>query len=207
MFNYAIAAAVLAAAVFGNSAASAQESESRQPFTGPSAGVEAGKVRREFTLDVTQPGAGGSLSGTSQQLFRSDGVGGGLFAGYDVAATRHLRLGAELGALVGGRTTSALYRDSALVVRPRFSLRGVARIGYVLTPRLLAYGSVGIGGDASRVTDTLGVKGSDDLRWRTNLVTGLGMEYRIGRRVGVRVDTRRTSGQGWQGTVGVPIRF
>ncbi|WP_353443799.1 outer membrane protein [Sphingomonas faeni] len=132
-------------------------------------------------------------------------MGGGLFAGYDIPASRNWRLGVEIAGTIGGRTNAATFDGLVYQQRPQFGVRGTMRAGYVLMPHLMGYGSFGYGGNAYRIRDQIGI--GDANAWGSSFVVGGGVEYRIGRRYGLRFDIKHVDNQTWQGFVGVPIRF
>lgn len=199
------AASVLMVAVAG-APASAQAIE--KAFTGPSAGAEAGYLEHHFVLEFEASGAGGALLARESRYFRSHGVGGGAFAGYDVAVSKRGRLGVELAASAGGADNSFdAPSRGRLTLTPRYGVLAAARAGYVVAPRLMLYGLSGYGGQAYRVRDTVPIEGSRALRWGSSFVVGAGAEYRLSRRIGLRLDGKHVDNQSWQLLAGVPIRF
>ncbi len=190
------------AAIMVASPVSAQEME--LPFTGPSVGVEAGLLEHHFVLQFENY-ENDTLVASYDRYYRASGFGGGVFAGYDIAASRNWRLGLEIAGTTGGRDNRATFETLVYEQRPQFGVRGTARAGYVLTPRVMAYGSVGYGGNRYRIRDALGI--GDTNAWGSSFVVGGGAEYRLDRRYGVRFDVKHVDNQTWQAFVGMPIRF
>ncbi len=185
--------------------AMSQDEPVRNAFRGPSVGAEAGYLEHHFALQFETFSPDGTVSYRSDRYYRSHGIGAGGFAGYDIAISKRGRLGLEVAGTLGGATNS--FGDGMLSLSPRFGAKLSVRAGYVLTPRLMAYGLTGYGGNAYRVTDTIGIEGSRDLRWGSSFIVGAGAEYRIDRRIGVRIDGKHVDNQTWQVFIGVPIRF
>jgi outer membrane immunogenic protein len=175
-----------------------------RPFTGPSIGIEAGLLEHHFALEFEEY-ENDTLVSRYDRYYRANGLGAGVFAGYDIAASRNWRLGAEIAGTAGGRDNRATFEGLVYDQKPKFGIRGTVRAGYVMTPRLMAYGSVGYGGNKYRIRDQIGI--GDDFGWGNSFVVGGGAEYRIDRRYGVRMDVKHVDNQTWQAFVGVPIRF
>lgn len=196
--RYALGVAMMA---FDGEAA-AQRVE--RPFAGPSIGVEAGVLEHHFALAFERY-ENDVLVASYDRYYRASGLGGGVFAGYDIAASRNWRLGVEIAGTAGGRSNVATVAGFAYEQRPRVGIRGTVRAGYVLTPRLMAYGSLGDGGNAYKIRDGLGIGNGN--AWGSSFVIGGGAAYRINHRYGLRLDVKHVDNQTWQAFVGVPIRF
>jgi len=144
------------------------------PFTGPRAGVTAG-------FDKIQGGEGASY---------------GVSAGYDLAVTPNITFGPEVSfsdstADFGGIDAS---RDLAASVR----------LGYVLTPQLLAFGKVGYANSRIEIPG--------DHQTLEGVRYGGGLEYSVTPRTYVSAEYQRTEYEGHFGgrdaaVVGVGFRF
>lgn len=178
--------------------------DARLPFTGPSVGIEAGPLEHHFVIEFEHY-ENDTLVASDERYYRASGFGGGVFASYDIAASRNWRLGIEIAGTAGGRRNRATFDTLVYEQRPDFGVRGTARAGYVLTPRLMAYGSVGYGGNKYRIRDGFGI--GDTNAWGSSFVIGGGAEYRLDRRYGIRFDVKHVDNQTWQAFMGVPIRF
>lgn len=170
-------------------------------FTGAYAGVEAGLRQHRFDLELTEPRFGT----TERRTYHATGFGGGAFAGYDLAATARLRLGVEAAVVAGGGSPVASINGRSYRKDPRWGYRFGGRVGYVVGDRALVYAAAGYGAQRQDFRDGLGVDGAD--RWSNGVSYGGGVEYRVSRRVGVRLDYRELGGVSRALTLGVPVRF
>lgn len=196
------AGAVLAA--LSNPACAQQGAAQPDPsaFTGGYAGPELGAHEHHVFLETTELPSGI----TTARYYRGWGVGGGAFAGYDVAVGARIRIGVEAGISLGGTGPSATFADGSFYTqRPRYGFRGTARAGYILGDRLLAYGSFGYGGHRYRPGGNADIVGVHE--WGSSFTIGGGFEYRASRRAGVRLDFRHLDNSMSHLLVGVPIRF
>lgn len=175
------------------------------PFTGATIGLEAGWIRHGFTAHFTDFDSSGETAVAHTEGHGHGGFGGGAFAGYDFAVAPAIRLGAEVEVVFGGGTDTLTYGSAFYAKRAHYGLRGVLRAGYVLTPRLMGYATLGYATDRYGIDDTLGVSPSD--RSPGGLAVGGGAEYRIDRRFGVRLDYKHADDFSNQLFVGVPVRF
>jgi len=182
--------------------AAAPAAAADQPFTGFYAGPEIGLHEHHVFIEQ-QNSATGGISG---RYYRGWGVGGGAFAGYELATLERVRLGVEAGVSVGGTKPVARFSDGTYYTqRPRYGYFVTVRAGYVLTPRLLAYGTFGYGGHKYKAGGTAHV--ADVHEWGSSFTIGGGLEYRASERIGVRVDFRHLDNQMSHLLIGVPIRF
>ncbi|MFD1036628.1 outer membrane protein [Sphingomonas hankookensis] len=170
-------------------------------FTGAYAGIEAGVRQHRFELEVTEPRFGT----TETRRYDAIGFGGGAFAGYDLAATSRLRLGVEAAVVAGGGSPVAGVNGRSYREYPQWGYRVGGRIGYVVGDRALVYGAAGFGAQRHDFRDGLGVDNAD--HWSNGVSYGGGVEYRVSRRVGVRLDYRELGGVSRALTLGVPVRF
>ena len=185
-------------------ATSALAQEAR-PFTGPSVGVEAGYLEHHFALEFEERDAQGQLLSRDDQYYRAHGIGGGAFAGYDVAISERGRLGVELGVQAGGRTNAAHFDGASYSQAPRYGAHLAVRAGYAVTHRLMGYALTGYGGNRYRIRDGLGI--GDENEWGSSFIVGAGAEYRASPRVGARLQLLHVDNQTWSVFAGVPIRF
>ena len=203
--RFAIWLAVGALGYFSSSApvrAQALPGNDRPAFTGAYAGPEIGAHEHHFYLDQTARRTGS----TEGRYYRAWGVGGGVFAGYDVAVLPRVRLGLEAGISVGGNNPVARFPDGTdYTQHPQFGYRVTGRAGYLLGDRLLAYGTFGYGGHRYRLEGTARVE--DARRWGSSFTIGAGFEYRASDRFGVRLDFRHLDNQMSHILVGIPVRF
>ncbi|WP_449474259.1 outer membrane protein [Sphingobium chungangianum] len=145
------------------------------PFTGPRAGVTVGY----------------------DSFGDEEGVSYGVSAGYDIALTPSITFGPEV--TLGDTTTDAAGTDLSR------DLAASVRLGYVLTPQVLAFGKVGY---ASTRIETAGVGGAafEGVRF------GGGLEYAITGNTYISAEYQRTeyeAGIGGRdaGVVGIGFRF
>lgn len=195
---------VLTAALLCCAGSAAAQDESRAPFTGPLAGVEAGYLEHHFAVELEEY-EDGELVSRRDEYRRSHGFGAGLFAGHDWAISDRGRIGAELEVTAGGRTVRLDFQGASYSQRPQFGVRGVVRAGYLLTPRLMGYALTGYGGNRYRIRDGVGLGNGN--AWGSSFIVGVGAEYRLGRRLGLRLDGRHVDNQTWQVMLGLPVRL
>ncbi|MDJ0277187.1 outer membrane beta-barrel protein [Sphingomonas sp. 2R-10] len=170
-------------------------------FTGGYVGIEAGARQHRFQLELTEPRFGT----TETRTYDATGFGGGAFAGYDLALASRLRLGAEVALVAGGGSPVARVGSRSYREEPQWGYRVGGRLGYVVGNRALVYAAAGFGAERNDFRDGLGVDGAD--RWSSGVSYGGGVEYRLSRRVGVRLDYREVGGVSRALTLGVPVRF
>ena len=170
-------------------------------FTGPYAGAEAGVIEHHYFLETR---AGGLILNRGYR--RGWGTGGGVVAGYDVAVSRRLRVGAEAGLVLGGATNPTVFANgTSLVLKPRYGYRLTLHGGALLGSKLFAYVIGGYGGHHYRVSNSAGVTGIEESG--SSFVVGAGAEYRLLRRAGLRFNYRHLDNQTHEFLVGVPVRF
>jgi outer membrane immunogenic protein len=184
-------------------AANAQSAEAPPPaFTGAYAGPEIGLHEHHFYLTETNP----ATQVTSGRYYRAWGFGGGAFLGFDHALTGRVRVGAEVSVSVGGNSPEAHFPDGSFyIAKPRYGFRGTGRLGYLLTDRLMAYGTFGYGGHRYRLRTSGNIAHANE--WGSSFTIGAGFEYRVSDRMGVRLDFRHLDNQMSHLLVGIPIRF
>ena len=180
----------------------APDRPARLPFIGAYAGPELGAHEHHVFIEVTDRATGARTG----RYYRAWGVGGGAFAGYDLAVARRVRIGAEIEIGVGGTAPVARFADGTYYARrPRWGIGATGRIGYLIGDRLLAYGTFGYGGQNYRVENKAGVADSHD--WGSSFTIGAGLEYRLSPNVGVRLDFRHLDNSMSHVLVGLPLRF
>lgn len=174
--------------------------DSANSFSGFYAGPEAGLHEHHFYLEET---AGQSTRG---RYYRGWGVGGGAFVGFDHPVSSRIRLGAEAGVSVGGSSPEARFPDGSFyVAKPRYGVRATGKVGFLLTDRLMAYGTLGYGGHRYRVRTSGNIANAKE--WGDSFTIGAGVEYRASDKVGVRLDFRHLDNQMSHWLIGIPIRF
>ena len=194
---WAIAVAIAASPGFA-----AERKSDPLAFTGAYAGPELGAHEHHFFIEETNVATGA----TRGDYHRAWGVGGGAFAGYEWPIARRVRIGLETSVSVGGESPVARFADgTSYAQHPQWGLRGTALAGYLLTDRLLTYGTFGYGGHHYRLENDAGV--TDTHAWGSSFTIGAGMEYRLSRRIGVRLDFRHLDNSMSHLLVGLPIRF
>lgn len=195
---------VFLAAVVGSwpAAAAPQAERPVDPFTGTYAGPEFGAHEHHFYINETDL----RTNQTEGRYYRAWGVGGGAFAGYDFAVADRVRLGVEAGVSVGGNNPVARFSDNTTYTQhPRFGYRATGKAGYLLSDRLLAYGTFGYGGHRYRLGGTAEVR--DAQEWRSSFTIGAGLQYRVSRRMDLRLDFRHLDNSMSHILIGVPVRF
>jgi len=188
----------------GGATGAAAQSPGGDPaaFTGPYAGLEAGLHEHHFFLRETFP-SGATSEG---RYYRSWGLGGGAFVGHDWKLSPTIRLGGEAGISVGGKTDEARFGNGSYYAQhPRYGYRVTGRAGIVLGGDTLLYGTFGYGGHRYRLDNPAGVFGGHE--WGSSFTVGGGVEYRMSRHVGLRLDFRHLDNQMSHLLIGVPIRF
>lgn len=192
-----MACAVLVGASCGGGASA------QQAFTGPHAGGALTAADHHFVLEEqTFP------SGATQRFNVTRwGVGGQLFAGYDLAVAPRVILGVQGAFDVGGQTAIERNAFYTYGIDPRRGFSVTARAGFVVTPRLMLYAGGGYGGHDYRVIDSAPQPGSDDLSHNRSFVLRSGGEYRLTRHVAVRAEFEHLDGTRNTFMLGVPIRF
>ncbi len=130
------------------------------------------------------------------------GLGGEAFAGYDLAIGKRLRIGGEAQLEFGGR--AARYTDPAYTIGidPRYGWSVTGRLGYVVAPRSMLYAGIGYGGHRYR-----GIGAAVGLERNDSFVLRGGVEYRLNRAAGVRLEFQHLDGTRNQFALGIPIRF
>ncbi len=195
--------AVLAALIMiAPAAAIGQAQRPMNNFTGVYAGPEFGAHEHHFYIKQTDP----RTNQSSGRYYRGWGVGGGAFAGYDLAAGERVRLGVEAGVSVGGNNPVARFSDgTSFTQHPRYGYRATAKAGYLLDDRLLAYGTLGYGGHRYRLRGTTFVEGAR--QWQSSFTIGAGFQYRLSDRVDLRLDFRHLDNSMSHLLIGIPVRF
>ena len=189
----------LAAIAFCGTGALAQDAPDN--FVGGYAGAELGSIEHHFYLKAVQNGS--TIAG---RYFRNWGVGGGAFAGYDFRLTQTWRAGLEAEATFGGDDNVARFANGTeLRLSPRYGYRATVRLGPTLGSRTWLYALGGYGGNRYRISNSAGV--ADVHQWGSSFVVGVGIEHRLSRRLGLRLDYKHVDNQTHEFLVGLPIRF
>ena len=172
-----------------------------RPFEGAYAGPEIGAHEHHFYIETTDL-ATGDMRG---RYYRAWGVGGGAFAGYDLAAGDTVRIGAEAEISLGGATNRLDGFGGTFAQHPRYGYRLAGRVGRVFGRRTMVYGSLGYGGHRYRIEDSIGVE--DAREWQSSFVVGGGIAYRVSPRIDVRLDFKHLDNSMSHILLGMPIRF
>lgn len=174
----------------------------RDAFTGAYAGPEIGAHEHHFYLNLTDLRTGQ----TRGRYYRGWGIGGGAFIGYDVRLADRVRGGVEAGISVGGNNPVARFPDGTVYTQhPRHGLRATGKVGYLLSDRLMAYGTFGYGGHRYRLSGGAVVVNANESG--SSFTVGAGFEYRASDRIAVRLDFRHLDNQMSHLLIGVPVRF
>jgi outer membrane immunogenic protein len=174
----------------------------RPPFTGPYVGPEIGAHEHHFYLRETNLRTGE----TRGRYYRGWGIGGGAFIGHDFRLSSRLRAGAEASISLGGNNPVARFSDGTDYTKhPRYGFRATGKLGYLMSDRMIAYGTFGYGGHLYRLAGSAIVANSHE--WGSSFTIGAGFEYRASDRIGIRIDFRHLDNQMSHLLVGVPVRF
>lgn len=202
IFDRALLRSVALFAIIGASGAHAQSTDSA--FAGPYIGLAGGAVDHHFVaVENTADGSERSFNVTQW------GVGGELFAGYDLALSPTFIVGAEAQLEIGGRKALAVDRDYVFGFKPRYGFSLSGRIGYRPTPDLLAYAGAGYGEHRYRTVALGNVsrEAANSLDSTRSFVLRTGTEWRLTRRANLRLEFEHLDGSRNQFMLGVPIRF
>lgn len=171
-------------------------------FIGPYAGIEAGLHEHHFYLMEVNTVTNGSRG----RYYRGWGPGGGAFIGRDFRFRDTIRVGIEGGISVGGKGARADFADgSYFYEKPRVGLRATGRLGFVLSERLMLYGTAGYGGHSYRYSVSPNLEKPSE--WGSSFTVGGGFEYRLSDKADLRIDFRHLDNQMSHLLIGVPIRF
>lgn len=157
----------------------------------------------EAKFDGAYTGVQGSYSKLDAGEFDLDGFSGGAFAGYG-KSFGNWYVGGELSADYSKVEGSANKVD----VEKKYSYGAAARLGYLVTPNVLAYGVGGV--ERGRFeAKAAGDKISDDV---TGLRLGIGAETFVSEKVSVRTEVNYVNweddlGDEWRANVGVAYHF
>lgn len=173
-------------------------------FTGPHVGASVGAVQHHFVLEES------SGTGTTERFNVSRwGIGGEAFAGYDWSVTPSIIAGVEGQFEFGGRHAVERNTDYQFGFKPRYGFSGSARVGYVVSPRMLVYAGAGYGQHKYR-TIAAGNVGADllgSLNDTRSFILRGGVEAAVAPHTAVRLEFEHLDGTRNQFMVGIPIRF
>jgi outer membrane immunogenic protein len=192
---------VTAVIACGSAAAPACAQEAA--FTGAHAGLEAGVLEHHYGIIVEEDGIV-----VRDEYQRSWGVGGGIFAGYDMEVSPRIRVGTEASLVAGGETNTAriVQNGTELSLSPRWGYRLTGRAGLLVQSNLLVYALGGFGGHRYELrSNSAGVENppvDGD-----SFIIGGGIEYRASRRMSLRFDFKHLDNQTNQFFIGIPVRF
>jgi outer membrane immunogenic protein len=189
------------------SAASAQGSGDAvgtvgEPFTGAYAGPQIGAHEHHFYLNVTDA-PGGQTKGPllSRMGYRWRRIRRLRYSSGQSGASRHRSRGQRW-----RNNPVARFPDgTSYTQHPRYGFLATGKVGYLLSDRFLAYGTLGYGGHRYRLGGSALVENARE--WGSSFTIGAGLEYRASDRVGVRLDFRHLDNQMSHLLIGVPIRF
>ena len=193
-----VRASLATLAMLSGTAASAQTA-----FTGPHVGASATAVDHHFIIEETELPSGAARRFNVTQW----GLGGQAFAGYDLAIAPRVILGVEGAFDFGGRTAIERNDFYAMGIDPRHGFSATARVGFVVTPRLMLYAGGGYGGHDYRVINTVPAVGEGDLPQTRSFVLRGGGELMLTRRVALRAEFEHLDGTRNSFILGIPIRF
>ncbi|MEG3125732.1 outer membrane protein [Sphingomonas sp. GB1N7] len=173
-----------------------------EPFTGFHAGPAIGAVDHHFVLEE-------STSGGPIRQFNVTrwGIGGEGFAGYDLAVTQKIVVGAEAAFDFGGRSAIESNRDYTFGIVPRHGFSLSVRPGYKAGSRVLLYAGGGFGGHDYRVVDSASSAADSDMTHTRSFILRGGAEYAFSRRGRVRFEFQHLDGTRNLFMLGFPFRF
>ncbi len=182
--------------------ASAQSSKNQ--FSGAYAGIAGGAVDHHFVAVEDVAGAGERRFNVTKW-----GAGGEVFGGYDLALSRDVLVGAEAQFEFGGRTAVAVEPDYVFGFKPRYGFSVSGRIGYSLTPGVLAYAGAGYGEHHYRTIAQGNVSSAalDSLDSARSFILRGGVQGRLTSKLGIRFEYEHLDGSRNQFMLGLPIRF
>jgi len=182
-------------------ATDAQAQDLDTAFTGPHLGAAVTATNHHFV--AIESNATGIISTANVGAW---GVGGEGFAGYDLRVSPRLRIGGEAQVEFGGRTAQTITPDFSLGIDPRYGWSVTGRLGYVVTPKAMVYAGLGYGTHYYR-TIASGAATGDGFDRNSSFILRGGMEYRLSKRAGVRLEFEHLDGTRNQFALGIPIRF
>ncbi|NIJ15637.1 outer membrane immunogenic protein [Sphingobium vermicomposti] len=155
-------------------------------FSGPYVGAQISRDAYEIKAEDVDLGGGATLSFDG---LSANGVGGGLYVGYDYALSNAVFFGVEANANLSSASLSADLgglADAKIRARESFGLS--ARLGYMLADNTGVYARGGwqstkFKSSLSDGVDTFTTKTTQDA-----LVYGAGLETRVGAQTSIRVE-------------------
>ncbi len=176
-----IAALLLAPVAFATFADPAQAEEFEGPFVGTAAGYSRDEVGPDLGDDII-------LSRDIDQ----DAAYFQLFAGYDYAVAKKVRLGIEAAFGIGADDEIRMSDGaSSLELDPEHTFEITGRAGYLVTDKVLVYARGGY--QNSRVETTVIEAGQPTFRDKDNAdgwLAGSGVEYAFGDHLSSRIEYR-----------------
>lgn len=175
--------AIAALAVFAGATSAHAET-----FSGPYIGAQISRDAYEVKAEGTDLGfADLDLDGIS-----ANGVGGGLYVGYDYALTNSVFFGVEANANYSGASASVSLDDGtdsiSGKVRARESFGASARLGFMLADSTGLYAKGGWQSTKFKLSYDDGVDAFTEKDTQDALVYGAGLETRIGTQTSIRVE-------------------
>lgn len=169
-------------------------------FSGPHVGGGLTAVDHHFVVELSNG------TSTQRQNVTAWGLGGVLFAGYDMPIGKNLIAGVEGAFQFGGKTPS--FTDgfgTRIAIKPLSGFSATARLGVLAAPRLLLFAKGGYGEHRYALTAPPGI--ADDLGRTRSFVLGGGVEQRLGAKLAVRAEFEHLDGTRNQFVLGVAVRF
>ena len=180
-----------------------QPASAQSTFTGPHVGGAIAAVDHHFVLEEQELPSGN----TRRFNVTRWGVGGQLFAGYDLAVLPRVIVGVEGAFDFGGTAAVERNRFYTEGISPRHGFSVTARAGFVPTANVLLYAGAGYGGHDYDVIESDPPSGGDDLSRNRSFVLRGGGEYRVSRHVALRAEFEHLDGTSNTFMLGLPIRF
>lgn len=180
MNKFAIAALAAVASV---------SSANAETFSGPFIGAQVSRDAYEVKAEGTDLGGGLSLDFDG---ISANGVGGGIFVGYDYALSQNVFFGVEANANISSASASVELSDGVDSINAKVSAResfGLsARLGYMLAEKTAVYARGGWQTTNFRLRAFDGVDTFRTSEYQDAAVYGAGLETRIGSQTTVRVE-------------------
>lgn len=169
-------------------------------FSGPHVGGALATVDHHFVIELTNG------TSTTRQNVTAWGLGGVLFAGYDLPVGKKLVAGIEGAFQFGGKTPS--FTDgfgTRVAIKPLTGFSATARLGLVATPNFLLFAKGGYGEHRYTVTGPSNVMSGLDTTH--SFVLGGGVEQKLRGKMALRAEFEHLDGTRNQFALGVVARF
>ena len=173
-------------------------------FSGPHVGAAIGAVDQQLII-LERFG-----TATQRELHVNRwGLGGELFAGYDIMIAKRLLIGGEAQLGVGGGSPVFNGATGTIGIKPRYGFSVTGRLGYVASPKILLYAGGGYGGQEYRgiLTDNVSARTDRFILGARSFVLRAGAERSLSKHTSIRLEFEHFAGRRNQFLIGVPIRF